>query len=192
MAFNPVSWCHADLCVPDIQEYLKEKQIILIPIGSPTRRTTSGSARCGLGEDRARVDLICYLESTQEVIGLPNHACGILIPKWSGKVSWKPKCNTFSVKPSRGIRLTPPTTTRRRNREQSPDGQLRAARGAATTTRPTLLAGPQPAGEVERSEQPLSFLCRAAPEYQVVEVDAHINDEPSMTEVFELIFSLVP
>ena len=34
MAFNPVSWCLADLCVPDVQEYLKEKDIILIPIGS--------------------------------------------------------------------------------------------------------------------------------------------------------------
>ena len=34
MAFDPVSWCHADLCVPDIQEYLKEKQTILIPIGA--------------------------------------------------------------------------------------------------------------------------------------------------------------
>ena len=34
MAFNPVSWCHADLCVPDIQEYLKEKDLILIPIGA--------------------------------------------------------------------------------------------------------------------------------------------------------------
>lgn len=34
MAFNPLSWCLSDLCVPDIQEYLKEKDIILIPIGS--------------------------------------------------------------------------------------------------------------------------------------------------------------
>jgi creatinine amidohydrolase len=34
MAFDPVSWCHADLCVPDIQEYLKEKDIILLPIGA--------------------------------------------------------------------------------------------------------------------------------------------------------------
>ncbi len=34
MPFNPVSWCHAELCVPDIQEYLKEKDIILIPIGA--------------------------------------------------------------------------------------------------------------------------------------------------------------
>ena len=34
MAFNPVSWCHADLCVPDIQQYLKEKDLILMPIGA--------------------------------------------------------------------------------------------------------------------------------------------------------------
>ena len=34
MAFNPVSWCLSDLCVPDIQAYLKEKDLILIPIGS--------------------------------------------------------------------------------------------------------------------------------------------------------------
>ena len=34
MTFNPVSWCHADLCVPDIQDYLKHKDIILIPIGA--------------------------------------------------------------------------------------------------------------------------------------------------------------
>ena len=32
--FNPVSWCLGDLCVPDIQEYLKEKDIILLPIGA--------------------------------------------------------------------------------------------------------------------------------------------------------------
>lgn len=31
MAFDPVSWCHLDLCLPDIQEYLNEKHIILIP-----------------------------------------------------------------------------------------------------------------------------------------------------------------
>ncbi|MBI3820386.1 MAG: creatininase family protein [Planctomycetes bacterium] len=34
MAFNPVSWCLSDLCVPDIQEYLKEKDTVLIPIGA--------------------------------------------------------------------------------------------------------------------------------------------------------------
>lgn len=34
MAFNPVSWCLGDLCVPDIQEYLKEKDLVLIPIGA--------------------------------------------------------------------------------------------------------------------------------------------------------------
>jgi creatinine amidohydrolase len=34
MAFSPISWCLSDLCVPDVQEYLKEKDIILIPIGS--------------------------------------------------------------------------------------------------------------------------------------------------------------
>jgi creatinine amidohydrolase len=34
MPFNPVSWCLADLCAPDIQDYLKQKDIVLIPIGS--------------------------------------------------------------------------------------------------------------------------------------------------------------
>jgi len=34
MAFSPVSWCLADLCVPDVQEYLKHKDIILMPIGA--------------------------------------------------------------------------------------------------------------------------------------------------------------
>ena len=34
MAFNPVSWCLSDQCVPDIQEYLKEKDQVIIPIGA--------------------------------------------------------------------------------------------------------------------------------------------------------------
>ena len=34
MTFDPVSWCLADLCVPDVQDYLKEKDMILIPLGA--------------------------------------------------------------------------------------------------------------------------------------------------------------